>query len=75
MVEQIAERKAGNIVGIAGMVVAAAQIAQHPEREMCFVGSACVPVVVVAVVAAAAAVAVLAAEIAEHRANTGQHTG
>jgi len=62
----------GSIACIAGMVIAAAPVAEYPEREVCFVDSACMPAVVVA---AAAALAVLAAAIARHRTHTHQHTG
>jgi len=62
----------GSIVCIAGIVTAAAPVAEHLEREVCFVDSAYMPAVVVA---AAAALAVLAAAIARHRTHTHQHTG
>jgi len=58
----------GSTVYIAGMVIAAAPVAE----QVCFVDSACMPAVVVA---AAAALAVLAAAIARHRPHTHQHTG
>jgi len=65
------EHTVGSIVGTAGMVIAAAPVAEHPEREVCFVDSACMPSVVVV---AAAAVAVLAAATVRHRTHTDQHT-
>jgi len=64
----------GSIVCIAGIVTAAAPVAEHLEREVCFVDSAYMPAVVVAASAAAAALAVLAAAIAQHRTHTEQHT-